>query len=341
VCYRVINFILCNRFGSFEILAKNGEYNELKRLADFILEVNFSHLLKENAEKDDAYLAMFSEICDLTARLIAQWESVGFAHGVLNTDNMSVLSLTIDYGPFGFVDAYSPHFTPNHSDDEGRYDLGNQANIGRWNLDRLAAALRLLLPADKQPALEMIVSGLSRTYQQHQLNIYRQKLGLPGTAESGDGELVELLLECMELVEADFTQTFRDLSEISQSDLASRTIPPSYWGLSACLKTKKFHRFIELYLQRIKTGTGINSNENDVDEASRLTAMQAVNPRYVLRNWIAQKAIQAAEADDFSEVQFLLQLLRNPFRVSPEAEAKGYASPPPTWAKSLAVSCSS
>lgn len=123
----------------------------------------------------------------------------------------------------------------------------------------------------------------------------------------------------------------RDLSEISQADLGGLSIPASLWGLTTCIKTKKFHRFVELYLARLR-------NE---DETARLTAMQAVNPRYVLRNWMAQKAIQAAETDDFSEVEFLLRLLQDPFRVSQEAEARGYASPPPAWAKTLTVSCSS
>lgn len=180
----------------------------LKQLTEFILDVNFPHIVKDSTSFEDAVLAMFSEVCDRTATLIAQWDAVGFAHGVLNTDNMSILGLTIDYGPFGFVEAYSPHFTPNHSDDEGRYDLGNQANIGRWNLERLARALRPLLPPDRQPELEMVLASYSRTYEEQRLNLFRRKLGLAGT-EPEDGELVELLLESMELTEADFTQTFR------------------------------------------------------------------------------------------------------------------------------------
>ena len=327
------------RFGSFEILALNGELAELKRLADFILEVNFPHLRGDNTEspgeeEGDTYLAMFSEICDKTALLIAKWDAVGFAHGVLNTDNMSVLSLTIDYGPFGFVNEYSSHFTPNHSDDEGRYDLSSQAHIGLWNLDRLARALKPLLTAEKQKSLELTLGGYSRNYEQHRLTFFRQKLGLSGV-EPGDSQLIELLLNCMELTEADFTQTFRDLSEISQVDLGSLVIPPSYWGLSACMKSEQFRQFVELYAARLKV------EPIELDEAARLTAMQAVNPRYVLRNWIAQRAIQAAEVDDFSEVEFLLLLLQNPFKVNQEAEARGYAGPPPSWAKSLTVSCSS
>jgi uncharacterized protein YdiU (UPF0061 family) len=128
----------------------------------------------------------------------------------------------------------------------------------------------------------------------------------------------------------------RDLSEISLADLEGLAFPPSFWGLTACLKSKQFRQFVEQYAARLKA----EPPQAD-DDTPRLTAMQAVNPRYVLRNWMAQRAIQAAEVDDFSEVEFLHRLLKAPFRTSQEAEAKGYASPPPAWAKSLSVSCSS
>jgi uncharacterized protein YdiU (UPF0061 family) len=124
------------------------------------------------------------------------------------------------------------------------------------------------------------------------------------------------------------------LSEISRADLESLSFPTSFWGLTTCLKSKQFTQFVEQYVARLGA-------ESEQQESQRLSAMQAVNPRYVLRNWIAQRAIEAAEGDDFSEVQFVLRLLRNPFRVNPEAEVKGYAGPPPSWARNLSVSCSS
>ncbi len=192
-----------------EILALNGELAELKQLVDFILEVNFPHLLRETASPEEAVLALFSEIVDHTARLIAQWDAVGFVHGVLNTDNMSLLSLTIDYGPFGFVDEYDSHFVPNRSDDEGRYDLEAQAHIGLWNLDRLARVLKPLLLAEEQrKSLDLVLAGYTSRYQQHRVQLFRSKLGL-ATARTEDSQLIELLLGIMELTEADFTQTFR------------------------------------------------------------------------------------------------------------------------------------
>jgi len=317
------------RFGSFEILAIKKEKDELRQLADFVLSNSFSHI-EESGE--DGYLAMFAEVVEKTANMIAKWTSVGFAHGVLNTDNMSIFSVTIDYGPFGFIDAYDPHFIPNRSDDEGRYDLENQANIGLWNLKKLAMALTPLISLERLKELEMILEGYEETYKKELLNIYRAKLGLT-TKKDMDETLIPVLLSIMERKKADYTQTFRDLSEISLLDLSKGNIPNSAWGLKACNKSKKMKDFLKMYVDRVK-------DEGIVDE-DRLSRMQAVNPRYILRNWIAQTAIEKAELDDFSEVQFLLELLKNPFVVNREAEKKGYASPVPKWGKTIAVSCSS
>jgi len=317
------------RFGSFEILKYNDEFSELKQLADFVLADCFSHI----AETGEAgYLAMFSEVAEKTAKMIAKWSSVGFTHGVMNTDNMSILGITIDYGPFGFVDAYDPHFIPNHSDDMGRYDLENQVNIGLWNLDKLAKALKPLISEEKHGEMEKILESYGKTYQTVLLDLYRDKLGLNSKKES-DEQLVEVLLDTMERIDADFTQTFRDLSEISLSDLSKENIPEAAWGLKACQKSKKIKEFLKMYVERVE-------EEGGSDE-DRLSGMQAVNPRYILRNWIAQAAIEKAEDDDFSEVQFLMELFKNPYKVNHEAEKKGYASPVPQWSKRICVSCSS
>lgn len=323
------------RIGSLEILRKSREFEELKLLANFILKHNFSHI-KETGE--DGYLSMFAEVCEKTADLIARWQSIGFAHGVLNTDNMSLSSVTIDYGPFGFVDAYDPNFTPNHSDDEGRYDLENQGNIGLWNMEKLSQALMPLIDKSKHPQLASILKGYSKHYEDRYLHLFRSKLGLDPTdlTEAGiakDQDLIQKLLQAMEITKADFTQTFRDISELSLEDLETVSIPDSAWGLTGCLKTTKIKDFLKAYAERIK--------ELNVDDSERLESMQATNPRYILRNWIAQEAIQRAEESDYSEVQFQLELFKNPFKINKAAEAKGYASPPPKWAGKLAVSCSS
>jgi len=323
------------RIGSLEILTKSREFDELKILADFILTNNFPHI-KEKGE--EGYLAMFAEVCEHTAHLIAKWQSIGWAHGVLNTDNMSLASVTIDYGPFGFVDAYDPNFTPNHSDDMGRYDLENQGNIGLWNMQKLGNALAPLINNSKHNQLVDVLKGYSKQYQDKYLELFRKKLGLDTNALneediSKDEELIALLLQTMEVTKADFTQTFRDLGELSIDDLERNKIPESAWGLTTCLKSTKIKDFLKSYTERIK--------ELKLEDEKRMENMQAANPRYILRNWIAQEAIQRAEENDFTEVQFLLELFKNPYKINKDAEAKGFASPPPNWANKLVLSCSS
>jgi len=317
------------RFGSFEILAKNKEYEELKQLADFILTNSFPDITETGQM---GYLAMFADVVDRTADMIARWSVVGFAHGVMNTDNMSIKGVTIDYGPFGFIDEYNPKFIPNHSDDMGRYDLENQVNIGIWNLDKLAEALKPIIDADKHKQLEMIVQGYGAKFQEYQMKLYRAKLGLTGSSES-DELLVGVLLDTMETTEADFTQTFRDLSELSLEDLKHTKVPESAWGLHQCLKSKQIKEFLKLYVEKME--------KDEIVDEERMIGMQKANPRYILRNWIAQKAIEMADNDDFSEVQFLQEIFKNPFQLNKSAEEKGYASKPPQWSKKLAVSCSS
>jgi len=317
------------RFGSLEILAINGEIDQLRELVDFVLQNNFPHICDSG---EDGYLAMFQEITQRTAEMIAQWTAVGFVHGVMNTDNMSLASITIDYGPFGFVDGYNPDFTPNHSDDMGRYDLKGQPSIGLWNLDKLATALKPLLTLEKHKQLEIILKGYTKLYETKLLELWRNKLGMI-KKEEGDEHLVGLLLDTMSVVEADFTQTFRDLAELSLQDLKEMLIPASAWGLHQCIKNKQMKEFLKLYVERME--------REDQGDTERMDHMQETNPRYILRNWIAQKAIEMAENDDFSEVEFIHKLLQNPYKVDKVAEEKGFAAPPPRWAEQLAVSCSS
>merc|ERR1712059_31413 len=282
---------------------------------------------------EEGYLAMFSEVVTHTADMIASWEVVGFTHGVMNTDNLSIGSVTIDYGPFGFVDQYDPNFTPNHSDDMSRYDLQSQANIGLWNLGKLAGALKPLVSVEQQSQLETVLRGYGGRFQSTLQDKYRRKLGLVTNRGEEDDQMVSLLLDTMELVKADFTQTFRDLSELSLDDLEELLIPESAWGVKQLMMSKQAKAFLAQYVSRVR--------DEGRDDSERMQEMQGTNPRYVLRNWIAQRAVEQAEQDDFSEVRFLLELLYNPYMVNKEAEKKGYAGPPPDWAKRLAVSCSS
>ncbi|XP_051872590.1 protein adenylyltransferase SelO-like [Pristis pectinata] len=318
------------RFGSLEILAYSGEIELLRKLVDFVIEQYFPLI---NATSSNKYLEFFSQVVTDTSYLIAHWMSVGFAHGVCNTDNFSILSITIDYGPFGFMDYYDPNFVPNTSDDEGRYKIGNQANIGRYNLDKLQKALNPLLDPMQQLLTEQILKGYPDLYQTKFLELFKAKLGLSGL-DNNDGYLVAYLLKLMEDTQADFTMTFRQLSEITKQHLKVNNISEEYWALQDLAKHEKFLDWINLYLLRLKR------NAADSDEA-RIIRMQSVNPRYILRNWMAESAIKKSERNDFSEVHLLQKILRHPFTKQTEAEGAGYSSRPPPWAKDLRVSCSS
>uniref|UniRef100_A0A8C7EXD4 Selenoprotein O n=1 Tax=Neovison vison TaxID=452646 RepID=A0A8C7EXD4_NEOVI len=252
----------------------------------------------------------FSIVVSKTAELIALWMSVGFAHGVCNTDNFSLLSITIDYGPFGFMEAYNPDFVPNTSDDERRYKIGNQANVGMFNLNKLLQALNPLL----DPRAAQILEGYPVLYYTRFRDLFKAKLGLLGDRK-GDDDLIAFLLHLMEKTEADFTMTFRQLSEITQSQLEELNVPQQFWALKMISEHQLFPAWVSQYLLRLK--------------------------RYVLKNWMAESAVRKAERNDFSEVRLLQHVLQHPFQKHSAAEKAGYASPTPSWAKDLRVSCSS
>ncbi|XP_045391168.1 protein adenylyltransferase SelO-like isoform X6 [Lemur catta] len=253
--------------------------------------------------------------------------------GVCNTDNFSLLSITIDYGPFGFMENYNPDFVPNTSDDERRYKIGNQASIGMFNLNKLLQALNPLLDARQKQLAAQILEGYPVLYYTRFQKLFKAKLGLLGERE-GDDDLIAFLLHLMEKTEADFTMTFRQLSEITQSQLLELNIPQQFWALKTVSKHKLFPAWVSQYLLRLES----NMNDSDSERRKRMTT---VNPRYVLKNWMAESAVQKAEKNDFSEVHLLQQVLRHPFQKHPAAEKAGYASPTPSWAKDLRVSCSS
>ncbi|XP_016074914.1 PREDICTED: UPF0061 protein ETA_18310-like isoform X4 [Miniopterus natalensis] len=283
------------RTGSLEILAHYGELDLLRTLLDFIIQEHFPSV---DVKEPNRYVDFFSIVVSKTAQLIALWMSVGFAHGVCNTDNFSLLSITIDYGPFGFMEAYNPDFVPNTSDDERRYKIGNQANIGMFNLNKLLQALNPLLdPGQKQLAAQ-ILEGYPVLYYTRFGELFKAKLGLLGERE-GDNDLIAFLLHLMEKTEADFTMTFRQLSEITQSQLQELNIPQQFWALKVTSEHELFPAWVSQYLLRLK------SNTNDSD-SERRRRMMAVNPRYVLKNWMAESAVRKAETNDFSEEQTLL-----------------------------------
>ncbi|XP_033097655.1 protein adenylyltransferase SelO-like [Anneissia japonica] len=320
------------RFGSLEILAISGEKHLLRKLVDFII-VQYNQDI--DVSDPDKYLMFYSNVVTMTAELIAQWQSVGFAHGVMNTDNFSILSLTIDYGPFGFLDEYNPKFVPNYSDDEGRYSFENQPSVGLYNLQKLEKVLKVLVPEDHHIQLTKITSFYMDIYKSKFMAIHRRKLGLLNEHNHEDNELIEVFLKMMEDTRADFAMTFRQLSSLTFKEMSSAAIPDGLWALKQLQQHRDFDRWMKLYADRIKL-----NGEGDGDQ-ERQKRMNKINPRYILRNWIAQSAIEKAERNDFDEVKLLSEVLRNPFEEQDIAESKGWASKPPSWAKKLKVSCSS
>ncbi|XP_029935515.1 uncharacterized protein LOC115379012 [Myripristis murdjan] len=317
------------RIGSLEILSRTGEIDLLRKLLNFVIEEHFPSISSDDPDK---YLVLYATIVNETAHLIASWMSVGFAHGVCNTDNFSLLSITIDYGPFGFMESYDPNFVPNTSDDEGRYSIGAQANVGLFNLEKLLEALSPVFTPKQQQGAQHILKGYADIYQMRCHQMFKAKLGLLGEEED-DGYLIAFLLKMMEDTQSDFTMTFRQLSEASAQQLRDRDFT-QMWALDDLSSHKLFSRWLSMYLLRL----GSQENDRDVDRQQR---MKNVNPRYVLRNWMAESAVRKAEVDDFSEVELLHRVLSVPFVTQETAEEAGYAARPPSWAKRLKVSCSS
>ncbi|XP_063180673.1 protein adenylyltransferase SelO-like isoform X2 [Chroicocephalus ridibundus] len=290
------------RIGSLEILAHSGELDLQRRLLDFIIQEHFPSIAMNDSNR---YLEFFSTVVSETANLIALWMSVGFAHD----------------------------FVPITSDDERRYKIGNQANVGLFNLSKLLQALKPLLDPRQKQLASQILEGYGEHYHIRFTELFKTKLGLLGENED-DNYLIAFLLKLMEDTKADFTMTFRQLSEITEDQLKELHIPEEFWALQDLGKHKLFSDWVTMYLLRL------NRNKGDSD-TKRRTRMTTVNPRYILRNWMAESAVQKANLNDFSEVHLLQQILQHPFQRQQAAEKAGYSLRPPAWAKDLKVSCSS
>jgi serine/tyrosine/threonine adenylyltransferase len=306
------------RFGSFEILYYRKQHEHLKILADYVIANHFPHLV-DGAEK---YAHFFSEVVERTARLIAQWQAVGWAHGVMNTDNMSIHGITLDYGPFGFIDDYDPGFICNHSDHNGRYAFNQQPYIGLWNLSCLAQAL---LPLAQKEELKAALDRYTPLCEGQYMELMRAKFGLIETKEQ-DASLIQDLLALMQLHHIDYTSFFRLLGRF-QIGASSRNEPLRDFFLDR----ESFDKWAIRYEDRLR--------EERSRDGDRLVRMNLVNPKYVLRNYLAQTAIERAQQRDCSEIDRLLTLLQNPYSEQPGMDA--YAAPPPNWGKHLSVSCSS
>jgi uncharacterized protein YdiU (UPF0061 family) len=321
VCRVAPTFI---RFGNFQIFTLRQDFENLKKLTDYTIRHFYPHLGEPNKE---AYIAFFREVAEKTLRLMVEWERVGFVHGVMNTDNMSILGLTIDYGPYGWLEDYNPDWTPNTTDaGRKRYRFGNQASIGAWNLMQLGNALYPLIE-DAAP-LEEILEKYQTDYLPEHVRMMSGKLGLQTPAEA------DFILELEKLLyqsEMDMTIFFRNLSEFDEQnpqEFLTRLEDASY---AASLEKfrPRWTKFLAAYSQKLLA-------ENR-EKAERREAMNRVNPKYVLRNYMAQLAIDAADAGDYSLVDELFRLLLNPYDEQPEAE-KWFAKRP-DWAKTK-VGCS-
>jgi uncharacterized protein YdiU (UPF0061 family) len=309
------------RFGHFEHFVQPGEpAGALQALADHVIDTQ----VPQCRDQAQPYLALFEHAVQRTAELLADWQAVGFCHGVMNTDNMSILGLTIDYGPFGFLDAFDPNHICNHSDHHGRYAYAKQPSVAFWNLRCLARALLPLIgDADAaMAALESYKEAFASAMQRR----YQAKLGLRNWRDPEDVRLVDDLLRLMAVNRVDHTIAWRRLSGFSSLEGARNNAMRDLF-----MDREGFDAWAERYAARLRHETSIDTE--------RAAAMNRVNPKYVLRNHLAEIAIERARQGNYSEVQKLLTLLERPFDEQPDHEA--YADFPPDWAQSLEVSCSS
>lgn len=320
VCRAAPSFV---RFGHFEYFYYLDQHARLAPLADHVITAHFPQF----ADRADRYSAWLGEVIERTARLMAAWQSLGFVHGVMNTDNFSILGLTLDYGPYGFMDAFDARRVFNHTDETGHYAYDRQPFIGHWNCARLLQATLPLLADDAERAVEIATALLDRyagAFNAEMLRRWRAKLGLR-QARAEDSELINRFLDLLHRSRADFPRAFRWLSEVRSADETAPRLRDWIADPAA------FDAWLADYRVRLRA-------EHSDDEA-RAAAMNAVNPKYVLRNHLAQRAIERAQGGDFSEVARLFELLRRPYDEQPGMEA--YAEPPAPDAVPVELSCSS
>jgi len=317
------------RFGNYQIFASRGDTKNLKILTDYTIRHFYPDI--KLGEKE-SYLKFFEAVCDKTLRMVIDWQRVGFVHGVMNTDNMSILGLTIDYGPYGWLENYDPNWTPNTTDRQHRrYRYGNQAAIAHWNLYQLANALYLL--TEEAAPLEQALQNFQSKFVVAKIEMMSAKLGLV-TKNKADVALISDLEKVLVLSETDMCIFYRLLSEIkkvSSAEAVFSYLEPAFYKpeeLEGEIR-KQWLIWLESYLVRLQLET--------VEDIYREKIMKQVNPKYVLRNYMAQLAIDAADEGDYGLINELYELLKQPYAEQPASE-KWFAKRP-EWARHK-VGCS-
>ncbi|GGI56954.1 protein adenylyltransferase SelO [Winogradskyella haliclonae] len=316
------------RFGSYEIFAARNDHKTLKILVDYTIVHHFSHLGKPSKE---VYIQFFNDVMQRTLDMIIHWQRVGFVHGVMNTDNMSILGLTIDYGPYGWLDNFDFGWTPNTTDAQNkRYRFANQPNIGLWNLYQLANALYPLI--EEAEPLETILENYKLGFEKKSFKMMTSKLGLLEDDEK-DLKLIQTLEDILHLTETDMTIFFRKLSGFKKDNSINgfQLIQDAFYSIESITDgiKKEWYDWFDCYQFRLE--------KEKLSDDERLAKMNAINPKYVLRNYMAQLAIDDANKGDYQLIDELFQLLKQPYDEQPKHE-KWFAKRP-EWARHK-VGCS-
>lgn len=345
VCRVAPSFI---RFGNFEIHSSRQELGLLKRLADHTIRNHFPHIELGDTDRSntDAYIKWFNDVCERTARMIVHWMRVGFVHGVMNTDNMSILGLTIDYGPYGWLENYDPNWTPNTTDAAGRrYRFGQQSAVAHWNLLQLANAIYPLI--NESDPLEDALLNYTTVYETESNQMMAEKLGFSTWAEERDTSLVTELHDILPLVETDMTLFYRGLADLAATRSKLQDNDGDKGLISPLLDayyvpeqlTADYRARLDAWLHNYCA----HLDQDGVDAEICRENMNAVNPLYVMRNYLAQLAIDKVETGDFTMVHELLDTLRQPYTEQPDRQA--FAEKRPDWARQRPgcsmLSCSS
>jgi uncharacterized protein YdiU (UPF0061 family) len=326
VCRVAPSFI---RFGNFEIFSARNDIQNLKLLTDFTIKHYYKEVESEDKEK---YIHFFELVANKTLEMIIHWQRVGFVHGVMNTDNMSIHGITIDYGPYGWLEDYNPNWTPNTTDREHkRYRFGNQSEIALWNLYQLANSLYPLV--NEAAPFEKVLSNFKDNFEERYYTMMSNKLGLFKTNRK-DKKLIIELEQLLQVTETDMTIFFRELSYIKKeysTGCGISIVNNSFYKPNELTKSvlKEWEKWFKKYMLRL--------NEETISDEEKKSKMNQLNPKYVLRNYMAQLAIEGAEIEDYSVLNELVELLKKPYEEQPEFE-KWYAKRP-DWAREK-VGCS-